>query len=119
MKLYRLIYLFILLVLAALCTLLIVKQAQAQAGISRYVSPWTPIQPGQMLSFQHQLGIRPLELSVWVMIAEKSGEDTGATIVPHYDLRGGAIKVISVGTGYIYIQNLGKTEQRIKVVAQP
>lgn len=122
MKLYRITYLFILLVLAALCALLIVKQAQAQSGgmSARYVSSWIVIQPGQTLSFRHELGIRPLELFVWVIVAEKTPDDVGAVITPNYDFKGGGmIRVYSVGANYIYIQNLDTTMQRIKVVAKP
>lgn len=51
--------------LVLLCGLFLLTAAQGKSV--RYVSPWTPVPAQTTVIFTHGLGVRPLELDIWVL----------------------------------------------------
>lgn len=58
-------FLFLLWLLVLLGGLFLLTAAQGKG--TRYVSPWTPLPAQTTVIITHGLGVRPLELDVWVL----------------------------------------------------
>lgn len=104
-----------------LSMLFLTGSLSTQTQLARYVSPWTAIPAGKAVSFTHNLGVRPLEMDVW--LAPFVNTPNGQCLVNFTAVTPGygspAIQVRIVNLTEISIYNNDSVLRCVQVIARP
>lgn len=101
-----------------LVMLLCLLSLAASSRAPRYVSPWTRLEPGETVTFVHELGTRPLLLQGWVALWLNKTTPNFDVVAPLATYP--ALRVQGVSTDRIVLENTSLTDAYfVQVIAEP